>query len=373
MTAGGVRIAVCPAAALALALVALGSAPARAQGCVAARMSTPVCEGDHGGERRWQVALSWRYQKSDRHFRGSREEPTKQQGGAVVTWFNQYELSLTRTFSPRWSVALSVPYLWSDRGAPVRDPFAPDDAFGNDPVVLRPQMHAHGLGDISIVPRLWLVDPARQGRINVALGLGLKLPTGAENAYDARLIRDTTPDPPNTFQVERVTRNVDLSIQPGDGGFGAILDLQAYLRFAAARGTVYVTGAYLANPRNTNGVPTYRDNPGEQVVSVADQYLYRAGVGWSAGRGVGLTLGGRMEGVPTRDLSGGSAGFRRPGYSFSVEPGASLTRGAHTVSLFVPVALHRNRQRSVPEIVNGEHGDAAFADWVLLAAWARRF
>ena len=33
-------------------------------------------------------------------------------------------------------------------------------------------------------------------------------------------------------------------------------------------------------------------------MSVADQYLYRAGATWFTGPHVGLSLGGRMEGVP---------------------------------------------------------------------------
>jgi hypothetical protein len=84
-------------------------------------------------------------------------------------------------------------------------------------------------------------------------------------------------------------------------------------------------------------------------------------------------MGGRIEGVPVHDLIGSSEGFRRPGYAVSAEPSVSWRRGPHTVSLTVPIAVERNRQRSVPDLARGSHGDAAFADYVVLAGYWRRF
>jgi hypothetical protein len=338
-------------------------------------MSAPVlgAQAIASEDEPWSVAVSWRYQKSDRHFRGSVEEPTREQGGATINWVNQFEVALTRSFSPRFNLTVGLPYLMAERSTPIRDPFQPDDIYGNDPVVMRSETQSRGIGDLSVVHRRWMLDPATHPRYNVALGLGVKLPTGAENVYDERTIRDTTPSPPNTFQTETVVQNVDQSIQPGDGGVGAILDLQAFARFADNRAAAWATGTYLANPRNTNGVPTYLDSPGEEVMSVVDQYLYRAGLTWFPTRRVGLSLGGRMEGVPTEDLFGDSEGFRRPGYAFSLEPGFSYTRGSNTVSLMVPWAIHRNRKPSLPEIENGQPGDAAFADYLILAGYIRRF
>ena len=75
-----------------------------------------------------------------------------------------------------------------------------------------------------------------------------------------------------------------------------------------------------------------------------------------------------------KDLVGGSEGFRRPGYAISVEPAISYTHGPHTISLAIPFAVERNRQRSVPDMLEpGRHGDAAFADYVVLAGYFRRF
>ena len=322
----------------------------------------------------WSTALSWRYQKSDRHFTGSHEEKERQaEGSEVINRVHQLELAITRTYTARYSLTIGIPYLMATRSQAIRDPFLPPNQFGNDPVVQRTETQAHGMGDISVTPRWWTFDPAKQTRYNVALGLGLKIPTGADNVHDTRQIRDTTPTVPGTFEIENVVRTVDQSIQPGDGGFGFILDLQGFWRFAGNKGAAYVTGTYLINPGVTNGVATYRSDPGEEIMSIADQWLYRAGATWFPTGRIGFSVGARWEGIPTHDLIGSSDGFRRPGYAFSVEPGFSYTKGSHTVSLSVPWALHRNRTRNVPDIANGDHGDAAFADYVLLGGYIRRF
>jgi hypothetical protein len=77
--------------------------------------------------------------------------------------------------------------------------------------------------------------------------------------------------------------------------------------------------------------------------------------------------------VPVRDLIGADDGFRRPGFAISVEPQIVFMHGADVFSMSVPIALYRNRQRSVPDQQNGTHGDAAFADWLLLLSWAHPF
>jgi hypothetical protein len=84
-------------------------------------------------------------------------------------------------------------------------------------------------------------------------------------------------------------------------------------------------------------------------------------------------FGMRYEGVKVRDLIGGSLGFRRPGYALSVEPGMQFERGKTTWSLNIPVAVQRNRKRSVPDLMQGKAGDAAFADYLILVGYARSF
>ena len=58
----------------------------------------------------------------------------------------------------------------------------------------------------------------------------------------------------------------------------------------------------------------------------------------------------------------------------SVEPGVRYSRGAHSFSLAVPAAVYRNRTRSVPDrLEEGRQGDAAFADYIVMLGYWRRF
>jgi len=91
--------------------------------------------------------------------------------------------------------------------------------------------------------------------------------------------------------------------------------------------------------------------------------------------GLTLTLGGRLEGTPARDLIGESRGFRRPGFAVSVEPGIVFIKNGWSASVSAPVALYRNRERSVADELTGPtaHGDAAFADYMLLFSLGKAF
>jgi hypothetical protein len=323
----------------------------------------------------WTAAFGWRYQKSDRHFVGSDQQNYRQdENSEVINWVHQLELALTRTFTKRWNVTVGIPYLMAVRSQGLRDPFQPPNEFGNDPVAQRTETHANGLGDLSFIARRWIFDPTTHSKYNIYFGFGPKIPTGEYSVHDTRQVRDTTPNPPGTFQVENVVRTVDQSIQPGDGGFGVILDLQGFYRFWDSRMAGYFGGTYLINPAEENGVATYRGE-GEEIMSVADQYLYRIGATYFPTGRTGVGLGLRWEGIPVHDLTGGNDGFRRPGYAFSAEPGYSYTMGQHTFTLQVPIAIHRNREKSVADLASEdqEGGDAAFADYVIIAGYIRRF
>jgi hypothetical protein len=172
-----------------------------------------------------------------------------------------------------------------------------------------------------------------------------------------------------------VLRSVDQSIQPGDGGFGYIVDLQAYQQIAAQT-SLYGTGFYLLNPQETNGTRV-GNNPASVTAynSIPDQYQARLGISQRITKKYGFTasLGGRLEGVPALDVIGGNRGFRRPGYVLSVEPGFSFSTGRDSFSLSVPVAVVRNRTRSYSDRLSGGHGDAAFADFLINMTYARHW
>jgi hypothetical protein len=126
---------------------------------------------------------------------------------------------------------------------------------------------------------------------------------------------------------------------------------------------------YLFNPQETNGVLTRRGN---SEFSVPDQYAALLGSMYVPNiKGLSFYLGGRIEGVPASDLIGGSAGYRRPGYVVSVDPGINYIARNLTFSLNVPYAVYRNRTQSYEDKQRTEetgvyrHGDAAFADYFI--------
>lgn len=324
---------------------------------------------EYQGPDKWEAALSWRYQKSDRHFTGAHEDKGRAtEHSEVINRVHQPELTITRNYTKRSSLSVGIPYLMAERSNAIRDP----DPAGNGEVIARTITTARGVGDITAVLHYLLFDPAKTAKHNIRVGLGAKFPTGQNNVQDTRQRAVFDPVGGTTTFVNEV-RTVDQSIQPGDGGFGVIVDVNGYLRFARDRLAAYIEGVYLLNPQDTNGVATYRGGAGEEIMSIADQYLARGGMAWFPGRGFGLSLGMRLEGIPTYDFIGNSNGFRRPGYAFSVDPGVTWTKGARTLSLNVPYAIRRNRLRNTADIENGGHGDAAFADYVLLAGYLQRF
>jgi len=333
---------------------------------VAARLDAPVLgvQDNYTGPDKWLVSTSWRYQRSSTHFVGPDHQINRdREESQVINTINLAEVGIRYNATPIWSWTLGIPYLMAERSSPIRD--------ANRVVIDRYTVAAHAVGDITFTVRRLLWKPLTHPDGNVSFGLGVKLPTGQDNVVDTARRRN-----PVTGQIDSSIETIDQSVQPGDGGLGAILDIQAFQRVRHSGFALYGGYTYLLNPRNTNGVRTYRSAVGEEVMSVADQYLGRAGFsygtpGW---KGFGVSLGGRLEGVPVKDLIGESKGFRRPGYAVSIEPGVSFSRGPHTVSLAVPVALYRNRTRSVPDrLTPGRHGDAAFADYFFFLGYWRKF
>lgn len=331
---------------------------------MAARLDTPVLgvQDTYEGPNRWQVSMNYRYQYSHRHFVGPEEQHERaEERSQVKNTIHLAEVGIRYNPNQRWSFGINIPYFNAERSSPLRD--------ANRVVVDRSLTQAEGLGDIFVTARRLLWKPLQHPDGNIAMGLGVKIPTGDYDVYDDR---ERLVNGQSVFTDE----SVDQSIQPGDGGWGILLDLQYFQRIGHTNGAVYASTTYLANPRSTNGVPTFRNNRGEEIMSVADQYVARVGASYAgkSWKGFGVSLGGRLEGVPVEDLIGDSNGFRRPGYAISAEPGLSYTRGPYTFSLAVPYALYRNRTRSVPDrLIPGRHGDAAFADYVILFGWGRKY
>lgn len=346
-----------------LALVAsscmlLNGGSALAQGCVAAhanqRVISQLVTADGGGSgSRWSMHnltlnIGYRVFNSNKYFQGANEiaRPT-----AVRNHQNIFDVGIDYRLSPRWSLIADVPVFNGSRN----QIYPPTGIF-----------RVSGIGDMLVGAQMWIFRPPTENGGNIALIAQLKVPTGVNNATGAA-----------TLAGKPVIATADQSLQPGDGGWGFVLGTQGYKRLwhtAAA----YGQASYLFNPEDTSNVVTFRSQPGQSVMSVTDQYLWRGGLSQSVPerhlRGVALSLGLRGEGVPVRDLLGDSNGFRRPGFILSLDPGLMVDIKRTTLSVNGPWALYRDRPPSVPEIqYHITNGDAFFADYTVVASLTHRF
>jgi hypothetical protein len=350
--------------------IALLSFEAYSQGCVAIRSTGGVCtmaEHLHGSEMsssKWIFGANTRYFKSFRHYKGDVEQKERLELGTEVI-NHQYALGLTvtRNIDKFWSAMVDVPLQYNARSS-----------LYEHGRTERRSMHSYGIGDVRLAAYRWLIDPEKSSRLNIQAGLGFKVPTGKKD------YKDYWHNVGENGAKE--LRTVDQSIQLGDGGFGVSAELNAFFNLMENLG-VYGNFYYLSNPREENGVRTYREKVSETlynetIMSVADQYMARAGVNYSFSSFV-ASAGARVEGIPVYDLIGGSGGFRRPGYVWSVEP--ALTYQVNKVQLYatVPVALYRNRTQSVTDKERSVatntfvQGDAAFADYSINLGVSFRF
>jgi hypothetical protein len=228
------------------------------------------------------------------------------------------------------------------------------------------------LGDVTITGSAWVFKPRSGPTGNVMLGLGLKMPTGSH--------RDSVEFFTKNGPAQRVA---DPSIQPGDGGWGIIMQLQAF-QLVLPRTLVYLSGSYLLNSRVQTEATIGRPIglPGDPAVgtpyhlSVPDAYTLRSGVSYAVAPqwGLSASLGGRLDGVPVEDLvSGGDANFRRPGYSVFVDFGLDLSRGSNTFTLNVPVRAHADRRANLYDRIVDVQGGGNLAKFQVLASYTHRF
>jgi len=311
----------------------------------------------------WQLGTSLRWLDSYRHFAGTVEQTQRaDRKNNVVNRQRIWDVSGTYALNQQCSLTLSVPVLlhgsWS---IPLPINPAPGPRYRQD---------SSGLGDITLTARYWLLSCRKHTRENIGVGLGIKAPTGDPHVED---------DFPDIDGKNLRKRAVDQSIQPGDGGWGIVFDIQTFKIIGTT--TWFFSGTYLANPKDVNGTPSIVSVLRNGVLapadeyrrynSVPDQYVVRAGMAFPLefAEGWSMSLAWRAEGVPRNDVFGSSNGFRRPGYATFVEPGLIYSRGSEVWSLTTPVTLLRNRI----EDSKGREGDATFADYFLLFGYQKRF
>ncbi|MCB0686055.1 MAG: transporter [Saprospiraceae bacterium] len=330
-----------------------------AQGCVAIR-GFSSCSGTMGNSFALMkgdllLGTNFRHFKSFRHFRGDHEEKNRVEDGTeVINKSSLLDLTLNYAISDRIYTNVTIPFVFHDRSSMYEHGGNPPNGLGE-----RHSTHSSGLSDIRMGLGYWLIDPIKHSKTNYSVGLGVKLPTGK---YDYMDIFYNQGDDRN----ENIESVVDQSIQPGDGGTGITLDIAGYHTLS---NHLMITNNfyYMSNPKTTNGVLTRN---GREEFSCPDQFAARIGLNYFQ-KQFSAYLGGRIEGVPSSDLIGSSAGYRRPGYVASVEPGISYALHNLIFSLNVPVALYRNRIQSFSDKQRTEEtgvyriGDAAFANYLL--------
>lgn len=348
----------------------LYSSQSAAQGCVAIKSVGGLCTMEHGladsTGQKWLLNINNRYYNSYKHFVGDVEQKQRVDNGTeVINHAYTMDIAVTRTLSKRWSISADLPIISNTRSSLY-------EHGGKE----RHTTSSFGIGDIRFTGYYWVLDPVKNTRGNIQVGMGLKLPTG-DYRYTGRFYTTT----PGTT----VIGPVDQSIQLGDGGTGITTELNAYYNLSHNL-SLYGNFYYLANPREQNGVSTARGGTpsatavanGSDVMSVPDQMMLRAGLNYMASRFT-FSLGVREECLPVHDLIGGSLGFRRPGYIVSAEPGVTYAFKKFNVYAYVPVAITRNRTQSMADKITTDltgkytQGDAAFADYAMNIGLSLRF
>jgi hypothetical protein len=330
------------------------------QGCIPAKHIPPNMGTQNLSylvDGQWEVGVSYRYLHSDKYFAGDTvwqypvmdTESQPIMNAHTIDFFGRYSIN------HRWSLVLNVPLII------IEESFRHDD-------FIRHTISTDGirLGDIRLSTNYWLIDPLKQTKGNVALGLGIKFPTGKTDLQDTYFLSNGTTE----------LRDLDFALLPGDGGWGIILEAY-WIQQIQEILSIYASGFYMFNPRNMNGSvqPFFRFPP--QVnnltyASVADQYNFRLGLNAAVSQFV-FSLGVRIDGMPINDFIGESDGFRRPGNIVYLEPGLVWSNIKNTINFSVPVALHRkvktsNYDASLDWVTSG-----GLADYLIFIGYTRRF
>lgn len=335
-----------------------------AQGCVAIKGTSGICSRPTDAKG-WELNFNNRYFKSYKHYVGTVEQKQRVEAGSNVI-NHSYELDVTaiRTLNSRWSLAMTLPIM----------SFGRSSLYEHDGKT-RHSTHSFGFGDARFSAYRWMLDPKTSHKGNIQLGLGIKLPTGNYNYQDYFYKKADS----------SVLGPVDQSIQLGDGGTGVTFEVNTFYNFTHGFG-LYGNFFYLVNPREVNGTSTARGGTpsatakkyNTDVMSVPDLFMARAGFAYMINQ-LTFSAGARIEGLPSKDIIGGSRGFRRPGYIISAEPTITWVTKKISFNFAVPVALVRNRtqsnsdKRQTTDTGIYKQGDAAFADYSINLGFTVRF
>jgi hypothetical protein len=302
------------------------------------------------------VGVNYRRLTADEWLVGKeRRQDLSPNGGPVEININSLDFTVAYGVTDRLSLSLTLPFSTGTQSRFYTD---------GQPH----QVSATGLGDINLSAWTWILDPPTHWNGNVALGLGIKLPTGSNNVEDTYY---DTNGPPRYF--------VDQSIQLGDGGWGILLQTQAFQKLVH-NVSGYLAGYYLITPQAESDVvftPSTISPYAGVRLAVPDVYNVRGGLtlALTASPGLSFSLGGRLDGIAKKDLlGGGDDAFRRPAIQVYADPGLGLSYGPHTFSLNVPVRVYYNFRASLLDektIKRPAGGD--LAKYLIFAGYTHRF
>jgi hypothetical protein len=313
------------------------------------------------GGGKFQLSVGWRQSLADRSYINS-----SYNRAFTNLWRPRERLSImdvsARYFiNRRLSVIASLPIAFNRFSM-----LFPPKGNGQG---IRDGWNVNGIGDFQLNTQYALFEPRDHPYANCLVGVGIKIPTGNWDAQHWL---------PNLNGQDVIKRAVyPPAIMPGDGGVGIIGSLDTFKTLRGPqllRGqTIFLSGSYLSNPRNTNGTPSIISSAGvpltpnflnELTNSVADAYAVQAGASfkipgtWNRPNLKGLRprVVYRWEGVRNHDIIGPAGGFRQPGYVMSFGPGLTWARGKDTLMVDVPITFSQfiNQERSlVPGPSNG--------------------
>jgi len=328
--------------------------PSFGQGCEPIRFSSLSLGGQgesYQKAHQWRLTLGYRRLYTNEWYVGTEIRNDSAPGGrSPIVSIHSLVAEVSYAVTDRLSLHLALP-VSTGSGSRVY----PDSVSH--------KQSATGIGDLSLLGNLWVLDPLSHPEGNIAFGLGVKAPTGSNHVSNQWYL----PSGPVPFAA-------DPSIEPGDGGWGIILQTEAF-RQVFRRGYAYLTGSYMFSPRARTDVVARMPNSG-QVWSVPDIYSARLGLAYSLlpAKGLTVSLGGRIDGLPVHDVfGGGDDAARRPGYVIYADPGIALTRGRDNFTLSLPLRLQANRQKSVLEQGGSSPAGGGFAKLLIFAGYSHRF
>lgn len=300
------------------------------------------------GKGKFQISVGWRQLNASKSYFNSRLNHD-----FTALWLPHERLSamdVTARYqiNSRLALSASLPIVFN-RFSMLYPPSG--KGLGN-----RYDSTPRGIGDLALYGESWLLNAKEHPYHNIALGVGIKIPSGRWN------YKDLLPDERGSNFLLRSV--YPPAILPGDGGTGIIVGFQGWrlLRneLPIIHGaTVYSSGSYLVNPRGTNGTPSMVSSlgvplngffAGRLVNSVPDSYNCKLGIAlkvpgtWQYKnlKTLRFRIEGNLEGVNTRDLIGPNDGFRQPGYTLSAGPGFTFSHGKDSIMLDIPIVFNRH-------------------------------